>query len=385
MADDATADTTGSSPDAADDNSPDGATEEEAIATAEAGSSPDEAEAEAEPTEGEDDSSQEESPEFQRLLAKHRGDKAAVARDVWETKRSARVLKEENDELRAQLAQREERREREAPDDSTVDDTPIPSEAAEDLKWIASEVASLEQEREGYAARQSEILADLDTRRAAIAKIEGRMEYATELGDGDRAAALAQQAQSAKDNYNRLVREYKDLNLTIGRTNRELAGRQKEKSAIERRIESGKLRSREAAETQLAEDRNVRATFAEMADDAADEFGYDTDNNGKPTPARQKFISNLKAAVIIRLRSLQGSASRGQKVNLARVITDEIDGYRDVLKVGRGKDFRSYSKDKQQANQRTAPKEAARRIAPPLPKEVDDPNYWKRRAAKILG
>jgi hypothetical protein len=218
-----------------------------------------------------------------------------------------------------------------------------------------------------------------------ISNLEGRRDYANELGDADRVANYANQIQAAKESYNRLVQEYRLLSQTVRKNDRELVLKNKEKDAVQRRIESGKSRAREAAQSQLVEDRNVRATFAEMADEAADEFGYDNDTHGKPTPARSKFISNLKAAVVIRLRSLQGTASRGQKVNLARVISDEIDGFRDVLKVGRGKDFRTYSKDKQGTNQRAVPKEAARRIAPPLPKEVDDPNYWKRRAAKILG
>ncbi len=390
----------GSSPEPPDDAGPAAHTPEEAMDEAGAGSSPDDADggddrderaSRADDDGASNDEVDEADEEYQRLLGKHKGDKGALARDVFETKRSARVTFEENRALRESLTEMQQQIEELRTgrsrgtdvdeDDATVDDSPdtdMRPEDAEDLKWFQTEVASLNAEVKANADRQTEIINELDKERVGIARLEGKLEVTSDDTEGDR---LRREIKEKRDEYNAKVKEYKDLGRDTARVQRDLHARQKDLTAVERRMKARQAQAKDAQKQQVAFNARVRGEFAAAAQEAADELGFDA-KTPEAKAARAKFVEKLRSSVIIKLRQLHASGNRN--VNLARVINDEVEDAKDVILGGRRKSFGNYSREKLDRTAREVPRERAARVVPPSKKDEDDPAYWKRRAAQIL-
>lgn len=309
------------------------------------------------------------SQKLQKLIDSKGGDEEKFAESMYQQMNSAAALAKKVADLEERLQNTEE-----------ATRVPEPVEPHPDVVAIQQDIEALNAEAEGIRSRKHLILVDLGKLEKHVAYLEGQALKADEYDKN----VLANE----KFQYSQLIRalesEYRQLETREPRLTREFRDAKRQLDAANQKVEAERAYQRNRALESRAYSDNFKTRFEAKVSEMSGKLGI-------PEGSREYVLELAKAKASVFLRGLpQESPGLHEDKDIETFVGAVLAKYvedRGLVKKGQ---FTKLSKAKLQTTAAPAPANKPT-IKSPMPdapktaKEANSPQFWKNRAARILG
>lgn len=304
------------------------------------------------------------------LEAKYGGDLNKMAESYWESSREQSRIADEVRAMRESVEAIRNERQTAIPEFEPAPED-IPSQA--ELQYVVDDIAMFESDAKDAQSNMDRILDLVDDLKAQINRAEGRAEAAE---DPDEKVRRQNEVKDLVARHNAEARSFREAKEAKVRAERSIKSKERERVAIERRIEAERRQLTQAHAERNATLREQGEVFDRSIDGAFRASGL-------PESERSLYGETLTAKVGAYLRSLGPKAPPLSTADLVKVTEAEAAKLAKLHGLGARQTFTAASREKLATNAalKSSPSVGVG-AKPPQFKSVDEEASWHKIQAR---